>query len=269
MLNISRKWNLVRELALKDLKVRYQRPLLGFLWLLLSPLFTVSIFYLVFSLILKVRIEGAPFILYLMSAVFPWRFFQDSLMQSTTSLIDSRNLIKESGFAQYLIPVSIVLANVINFLPSLFILIIASLFVLKGLPPAIIFLPAILTLHTGITMGLAIIFSILYVKWRDIKYILESALLLLFYLTPVFYSLSLVKEAFPPLCFKFYLYNPFVCILSLYRMTILRGFYGIVQDDIGALYLVTLSVVFTAIVLAIGIYLYKRNRQNINDYLSY
>ena len=269
MLNISRKWNLVRELALKDLKVRYQRPLLGFLWLLLSPLFTVSIFYLVFSLILKVRIEGAPFILYLMSAVFPWRFFQDSLMQSTTSLIDSRNLIKESGFAQYLIPVSIVLANVINFLPSLFILIIASLFVLKGLPLAVIFLPLILAVHISITMGLAIIFSILYIKWRDLKYGLELSLLLLFYLTPVFYSLSLVKEVFPPLCFKFYLYNPFVCILNLYRITIFKDFYGVIQKDIAALYLISLSVIFAVIVLAIGGYLYKRNRQSINDYLSY
>src|SRR3989338_3576328 len=95
--------NLIQQLVLKDLKMRYSRPMLGFFWAFLSPFLAVTVFYAVFSLALKIQIKEAPFFLYLMSAVFPWRFFQDSLMSSVTSLVDNKNLIKESGFAHYLI----------------------------------------------------------------------------------------------------------------------------------------------------------------------
>lgn len=110
------KRNLIQELVIKDLKIRYSRPLLGFLWAFLSPFLTVAVFYVVFCVILKVEITEAPFVFYLMSAIFPWRFFQDSLMCSTTSLVDNKNLIRESNFPHYLIPLSIVFTNLIIFL---------------------------------------------------------------------------------------------------------------------------------------------------------
>ena len=119
---LGKKLNLIRELALKDLKIRYSRPALGFLWAFLSPILTVAIFYVIFGLVLKVKTEEAPFVLYLMSGIFPWMFFQDSIFKSITSLVDNKNLIKESNFPHYLIPVSIVMTNAIIFLPSLFII---------------------------------------------------------------------------------------------------------------------------------------------------
>lgn len=227
------------------------------------------IFYVVFSLFLKVNIKEAPFLLYLMSAVFPWNFFQDSIMRSTASLVDNRNLIRESRFPHYLIPISIILANVINFLPSLIILIICSGLFLKGLPGFIIFLPIVLIIHLIITMGLSIILSVFYVRWRDLKFILEPVLLLLFYLTPVFYPLSLVKNSFSPLLFKVYAYNPFVGVLNLYRSAVLRGFYGFIREDVGVLPFVIMPFVFAILVFFLGIYLYKKNKNIINDYLSY
>ena len=123
---------LIWELAMRDLKVRYSRPFLGFLWAFIFPIFTVSIFYLVFSCILKISIEGTPFLLYLMSGLFAWNFFQESIASSTSSLMQSRNLLKESGFPHYFIPLSIIIANTINALPSLGILCAVSAFVLKG-----------------------------------------------------------------------------------------------------------------------------------------
>lgn len=266
---ILAKRNLIHELVLKNLKIRYSRPVLGFFWAFLSPFLTVVIFYLVFSAILKIETEEAPFFLYLMSAVFPWRFFQDSLMCSTTSLVDNKNLIRESNFPHYLIPVSIVLANAIIFLPPLIILIIASFFVLKGLSPFLLFLPFILALHLAATVGLAVAFSLLYVKWRDIKYILEIALLLLFYITPVFYSIYLVKSSFSPLLFKIYTYNPFVGILNLYRIAFLKGFYGVIQKDVGSLALFIVPFGFAFVVFLSAFYFYNKNKDRINDYLSY
>ena len=203
-----------------------------------------------------------------MSAVFPWSFFQDSLLSASSSFIDNRNLIKESNFPHYLIPVSIILTNTIIFLPSLLIIIIPSL-VLKGFSMFILFLPIVLALHLAMAAGLSIILSLLYVKWRDIKFILEIILLLLFYLTPAVYPLSLVKASFPPGLFKIYLLNPLVCILNLYRITLLKNFFVVIQKDTGLLVLIISPFVFTILVLIISFYVYKKNRKNINDYLSY
>jgi len=269
MKEILSRRSLIRELVLKDLKIRYSRPILGFFWSFLSPLLVVAIFYIVFSLILKVKTEEAPFILYLMTAVFTWRFFQDSLFSSTTSLVDNKNLVKEASFPHYLIPISIVLANLLNFMPSLVIIIAIAAFILKGLPIFISFLPIVLFIHLMLTMGLSIALSIVYVKWRDIKYILEAALLLLFYLTPVFYSIYLVKDSFPNLLFKAYIYNPFVGILNMYRVTLLRGFYKNIQNDIGFFSLTIIPFAFAATTLVLGCCLYKKNKNSINDYLSY
>lgn len=267
--NLGKKLNLIYELALKDLKIRYSRPALGFLWVFLSPILTVAIFYIIFGLVLRVKTEEAPFLLYLMSGIFPWVFFQDSIFKSVTSLVDNKNLIKESNFPHYLIPISIVMANAIIFLPSLFVILVSSLFILKGLPIFIILLPVVLIAHLAITVLLSIIFSILYVRWRDLKYVLEAIFLLIFYLTPIFYSTLLLKGLFPDALYKAYIYNPFVGMLSLYRITLLKGFFEIAKNYTGFLSIVIPLVIFSAVIFLTAAYLYRKNKGIINDYLSY
>jgi len=265
----GQKLNLIRELALKDLKIRYSRPMLGFLWAFLSPLLTVIIFYIVFGLFLKVKTEEVPFVLYLMSGIFPWVFFQDSVLKSTTSLMDNKNLIRESGFPNYLVPVSIVLANFINFLPSLLIVMASSLFILKTLPVFIIFLPFVLAIHLAVSIGFSVLASILYVKWRDLKYLLEAMLFLFFYLTPVCYSLSTVKGSISLVLFKVYLYNPLVGILILYRISFLKGFTNEMDKYMTLSLVVAIQLIFIALIFIAAFYLYRKNKDTINDHLSY
>jgi len=267
--DILARRDLMRELVVKNLKVRYSRPLLGYIWPFLMPFFTVCVFYIIFSVVLRVKIKEAPFFLYLMSAIFPWRFFQDSLMASSTSLLDNKNLIREATFPHYFIPLSIVVANMINFLPSLVIVAAISFITARGLPAWIIFLPAVLVIQLVFTAGLSIMVSILYVKYRDIKYMLEIALLALFYMTPVFYSIYLIKSSFSPLIFKLYLCNPLVGIVNFYRVVLLKGFYPLVGADVGMLYFAAIPFIFCALTLYISLYYYRRNKRQINDYLSY
>jgi len=266
---IINRRSLIWELALKNLKIRYSRPFMGFFWTFLTPFLTAINYYIVFSIILRGKVEEMPFFLYIMSAVFPWNFFASSIVCSTSSLVDNKNLIKESRFPQYLIPVSIVLENMIVFLPSLAILIIASLIILDGLPIFILYLPVLLIFHSIITIGLSIIFSILYVKWRDLKYVLEIILLFAFYLMPSFYSIYLVKDLFSHAIFKSYMLSPFTGMLSLYRIVLFKGFYVDTQARIGVLYFFLSTIVFAFLVLLLAVYLYRKNRNTINDYLSY
>lgn len=263
------KRDLIRELVIKDLKLRYSRPGLGFLWALISPLLTVAVFYVIFALLLRVEIKEAPFILYLMSAIFPWRFFSDSLMSSATCLIDNKNLIKESGFKHYLIPLSIVLANGINFLPSLAILVIMAAILLKGLTVFILLLPLVLAAHFIVAAGIALAVSVLYVKCRDVRHILEAGLQVLFYSTPVFYSLRLIKDSFGPFWFGIYANNPFVGILNLYRLSILKPFYPSLKGELTMLNLALAPLLLAGVSLLSGLYIYIKNKNSINDYLSY
>ena len=261
--------SLIRELVVKNLKVRYSRPFLGFFWTFLSPFLVTVIYYIVFSRILKSRVDEAPFFVYLMSAVFPWRFFSDSVFCSSTSLLDNKNLIRESSFAQYLIPISVAIENMIIFLPTLCILIVTSFFIFKGFNDLILLLPLILVIHMIMTIGISIIFSLLYIKWRDIKYILEVILLLLFNFSPAFYSIYLVKNSFNPLMYRLYILNPFVCMLNMYRVSIFKDFYSKTAGDIGGAYIFIVPVVFAVLTILLGFYMYNKNKSIINDYLSY
>ena len=260
---------LIWELAMRDLKVRYSRPFLGFLWAFIFPVFTVSIFYLVFSCILKISIEGTPFILYLMSGLFTWSFFQESISSSASSLMQSRNLLKESGFPHYFIPLSIIIANTINALPSLGILCIISAFFLKGLPAAIILFPALLLLQLSIAFALSLIASVAYVKWRDSKYIVDMFLLLCIYLTPTFYSLSAVKNALPSWAFKLYLSNPLVGILNCYRIIFLKGFASSLRPYVDFGNLIVIPCAWGVGLLCVSVIIYSKAKVWINDYLSY
>jgi ABC-type polysaccharide/polyol phosphate export permease len=183
--------------------------------------------------------------------------------------MDNKNLIKESKFAHYLIPLSLVLSNSIVFIFSLVILIAAVGFILKGLPALIIFLPLVVILQLILTAGISFITSLAYIKWRDTKYILDALLTVLFYLVPAFYSLDLVRESFSPFFFKIYVSNPLVGMLNLYRTVLFRGFYAVTRQETGIRELVVLPLCFSLLFLCLGLYLYRKYKDNINDYLSY
>ena len=214
---------MVFDLAVKDIKVRYRSPVLGFLWAILVPLVTVFIFKFIFSTIMKVQVEKCPFFIYLMTAVFPWAYFSASVGSATESILNNRDLIKKTYFPRQIIPVSVVLANLINFLPALAVMLLILFFFRMEFSAWIFLLPVIILLQTILAVGLALIFSSLQVVLRDIKYIVELLLMIWMYLSPVFYPLTMVAD-FSAGFLKLYLLNPFVGLFCLYRLALLKGF---------------------------------------------
>ena len=261
--------DLISELVLKELKVRYSHPQLRFFWAFLLPFLTVAVFYLIFAKFLKMEIPEGPAFLYLASALFPWRFFQDAVMAATTSLVDNRNLLKESSIPPYFIPVSVVIFHWVNFLPSLLIMIAASLAMLRSFSAGLLFLPLILGVHLATALGLSLIFSFLYLRWRDAKYAVEFLLLLVFYSTPVFYSLYFARKTLPDIFFKLYLYNPFTGILNIYRFVFFGNIYRDLKPEFNIVNLILVPLGFACLCAGAGLLLYKRHKDRINDYLSY
>lgn len=260
---------LLKELVFRELRLRYSRPFLGFLWAFITPFLYSLIFYFVFSTFLKVKIENIPFFLYLISALFGWVFFIDSILTSCTSIVQNKNLIRETNFPHYLIPLSICLGGFINFLPSLLVVMILCIYFLKGLSVSILLLPFVLLLLLTTSFGISLIVAILYVRWRDLRYALELFFTFLFYFTPIVYPLQIALENLPQKFFVFYLNNPLVGIVNLLRVCLLKGYYHSIKNHLNLFSLLVMPVIFAFLSLGTGLYLYLKKRTQINDYLSY
>jgi len=266
---ISTWKHLIHQLVVKNLKLRYSTKGFGYFWAFFSPLFLTAIYYFVFSMILNVRSKDVPFALYLVCGIFPWQFFQASVLQGATSLIENKNLIRESNFPHYIIPISIVLSNCIIFLPSLVLIAAVSFIVLKGLPLWVFLLPFVGVIHLVLTFGVSLFVSIICLKWRDLPHFLEVFLTFIFYWTPIVYPISLVRDSFLGAFWEFYLVNPFAGLISLYRMTLLKGFLSPVEGNHFFLLMVGSPIVFSFAIFFLAFIFYRKNRVWINDYLSY
>ena len=185
---------LVRNLIMRDLKVRYRNSVLGVAWSWLNPLLMMSVYTVVFT-ILRGDDESIPhYPVLVLCGLLPWNFFNDSVMQATGSIVSSAHLIKKVYFPREVIPASIVLSNLVNFLialPVFFILALAS-----GAPLTwwVLLLPLTILLQIAFTLGLALFLATLNVFYRDTQHILSVMMLAWFFLTPVFYPIQTVPQ---------------------------------------------------------------------------
>lgn len=256
--------HLLWALAIKDIEVRYRSPALGFLWAIITPLITVFIFKLVFSTILKIEVENYPFFIYLMTAVFPWAYFSSSVNAATESIIGNRELIKKTYFPRQIIPISVVLANLINFIPAVIVMLLIIAFFRMQFTILIFLLPIIILLQTIFTIGLALILSSLQVILRDIKYIVEIFIMAWFYLSPGFYSLTLIaniSESF----LKFYILNPFVGLFTLYRIALLNGYERTLPSTVNIFGLTVWTSIVCITVFLLGFFVFKKYELNFSD----
>ena len=219
---------LLFHLALKNLKIQYKYAVLGFLWALFVPFCMAMVFWIIFTFLFQ-RPEPP---LSIVTALFVWQFVSASITGSTSSIIDNQAILKKVYIPREIIPLSIVLSNLINFVLSLAVLIPLVFFynLFTGhtpiLPIWIIFLPFIVFLTLLLTMGIALLTSCLQVFFRDVRYIVEIILLVWFYFSGVFYGIDLIaepalKKGIPWLT-HLYMLNPLVDLFTMYRIVLLN-----------------------------------------------
>lgn len=181
---------LMESLVSKDLKVRYKRSVLGFAWFLLKPLFSMIVYYFVFTRILRFGGAIPHFSLFLLTGLLPWNFFSSSLSASTTSLLDNHRLIRSIYFPRMALPAAEVTANLIHLVLALFVL--EAVLVVFGRYPglSVIMLVPALALFTLMTAGIGMLLSIGNVFYRDVRQFIEVLLLAWFYSSPIIYPLD-------------------------------------------------------------------------------
>jgi len=257
---------LLWHLAIRELKIRYKSPFLGFLWMFLLPLSMVLIFKIVFSVIVKVPIPEYPFFIFLTLGVFPWNYLGMSISAAVTALVDNEVLIKKVYFPRQIIPLSIVLGNLINFLISN--LIILFFIFLFHIPVSkfIYLLPLVILLETLLISGLVLLFSSLQVKYRDIKFFVEILLLFWFYISPVFYPLNLVAQVSDKFL-EYYLLNPLASLITLYRMAYLKDYHKLLPHGVSWPYLIIYPTVFSIIICFLGNLVFSKMQRTFADNL--
>jgi len=211
--------DLLRELVVRDIKVRYKRSVLGIAWSLVNPLMLLLVFYFLFHMVLTVETPGGRYSSFAFTGMLAWSWFQLSVVQGAGAITGSRELIRLPGFPLPILPVVIVTTNLIHFLLALPVLLLLLVVTGAGLQTTTLALPVLLVLQFVLTLGIAYIVATANVICRDTQHILSVLLQLLFFLSPIFYDSSIVPARYQTL----YLLNPFAHLIDAYRAILLRG----------------------------------------------
>lgn len=207
---------LLALLVIRNIKIRYKDSVLGFLWTLLGPVFLIAI-YAVFLGIMRFSI---PFPV-LVTGIFVWQYLAMTLGDSTNAIVGNSNLVKKAAFPRVLLPLSIVMANFVNFVLSLVIVVIYLK--IDRVPFGMMaWLPLAMVTQVALCTGVSLAMSSINVFFRDVQHLVGVFTMAWFFLTPVIYPPAMIMEKFanPVIHLLFYL-NPMTGLLALYRTALM------------------------------------------------
>ncbi len=223
-------WSLVH----RDLTIRYKRSTLGFLWTMLHPLLTMIVISMVFSHLFRYRVERFP--VYLLSAILLYGFFQWATNQSISSLVWGGKLMNKIYLPKTIFVATACLVSLVNLLLALVPLAIIMIVNKSAFSAALLFLPISIGLTFIFALGVGLFVSTLAVFFTDISDIYSIALQTFYYLTPIFYPISIVPDKYVPIIHM----NPMFYFVEIFRTPIYQGI------------LPEADIVFRACLIAVG-----------------
>lgn len=237
--------DLVITLTQKELKIRYKRSFLGYLWSIANPLVLALVFFAAFKIFMKIPIEN--YTLFLIAGLFPWQWFSNSVNTSATVFVSNSSLIKKVNFRREVLVIAVVLNDMLHFVLSIPVIVIFIFF--YGLKPSwiwIIGIPLLLFVQFIITFGLSIAISAINLFFRDIERIVFIFTTLMFYVTPIIYS----EEMVPPEYKALIILNPLSLLMVSWRNLFMHGTLDF-KDT-------ALAFMYSFVVAAIGYYIFRR-----------
>jgi len=219
-LNLRDLW-LYRELIFfmtwRDLKVRYKQTLLGVGWAILQPFMTMIVFSIFFGSLAQVPSDGVPYPIFTYTALIPWTLFSKALQDASRSLVANSHMITKVYFPRMILPISSVLAGVVDFLIA-FLVLLGMMLYFNITPTANAWtLPLFLVLAVITAIAVGLWLSALNVLYRDINYILPFLTQFWMYLTPIAYPSSMVPEKWQAI----YALNPMTGVVEGFRWALL------------------------------------------------
>lgn len=218
--------SLLATLTSRELKARYRGSVLGYVWSLVNPVLLLVVYTFVFSKIFSPRdVNVSPYGLFLATGVFPWLWLSASWVEGTSSLSANAGLIRKATFPAELLPIVSVLANLVHFAFALPVIAAAVwIFSHRGYEIggwSALAAPLVALLQLPMVGGLALGFAALNAHFKDVKDLLANLLTLLFFMTPILYTLKVLEPH--PLVHAVVAYNPFTPFIRSYQEAVFYG----------------------------------------------
>ena len=202
---------LLKNNVKKEIRGKYKGSFLGVLWSFVNPLLQVVVYAIVFPYIMKVKTEN--YLVFLICGIIPWTWFITSITQSTSCITNNSGLIKKVFFPRSILPISVVASGMINFLISCIIILLFVIFGGLGLSWHLIFLPVIVLIQFVVCLSLSFLLSAINVYVKDTEYLIAFILNMLFYATPILYSIDI----FSGWMIWIFRLNPMAHLINAYR----------------------------------------------------
>lgn len=246
--------DLLRFLVIRGIKAKYAQSVLGIGWAIIQPLFTTLLLTVVFGSLAKVDSNGMPYIIFSAAAVIPWTYFSNSMNEASTSLTTNANLITKVYFPRLILPLSIVITKLLDFIIAFIVLLIVT--ISQGFYPNInyLYIPLLILISMLSAAGIGMWLSSLAVQYRDINYAMTFLMQLLMYAAPVVYSTYALPQKYQLL----YAINPMVGVIESYRAI----FSGLTPIPYNFLLVGSISAL---IVFVTGVLYFKRMEKNFAD----
>ena len=243
-------------LTWRDIKVRYKQTVLGVLWAILQPVFTMIIFSIFFGQLVGIEPgDNIPYPIFSYSGLLPWTFFASGLARSSNSVIGSAHLIKKVYFPRLIIPIEGVLGGLPDFFLSFIVLI--GMMLYYGIYPGVtslIWLPLFLLLAIITSLAVGLWLSALNAQYRDVRYLLPFITQFWMYATPVVYPATLLPENWRVL----YGLNPMVGVVEGFRWALSgKG------NPPGAM--VAISAIVALLLMITGAFYFRRMEKTFAD----
>jgi len=226
--------------------VRYATSVLGYLWSILDPLVMSAIYWFVFTQVFQRTVGAEPYIVFLITALLPWVWFNASVSDLTRAFKKDSRLVRSTAIPRSIWVNRIVLSKGVEFLCSLPVLVLFTVFAGAQVGWGLLWFPVAMILQVALLVGLGLLVAPLCVLWSDLERTTRLILRALFYASPVIYGVADLPGPFRELA----AFNPLAGIFTMYRV----GFFPEQWDP----FAVVMSFVMTSLFLVLGIVAFRR-----------
>lgn len=240
--------------GMRDVVLRYRQTVVGIAWVLLQPLAAAGIFAVVFGKVAQLPTDGVPYFVFTFAGMLAWDLVGGIVGRAAPALVANQSLVAKVFFPRLLVPLSTIIAVLLDFTVGLAFLVILLIATGVGVTWAFLLVPVWVLLAVMIAAGIGVAASALMVRYRDVGYVIPWLMQLVFFATPVAYSLSAVPENLRSL----FALNPFTWLMESFRFSLL----GL---DAPPLWQMLGVAGFAAVVLACGLLVYQRFEREFAD----
>jgi ABC-type polysaccharide/polyol phosphate export permease len=247
--------DLLYLMSKKWIKTKYEHSYIGMGWIIINPLITTIVYTIFFGMAFNVGISKTYYFLFIYSGMLPWVFFKDVFLDVLDIFPKEPQMIKNLNFPRLIVPLSLVLLKLVEFLLGIVFLFVVVFIAGRGITPNIFLLPILILQIVMVSIGMGLIFIIPCILYRDIKHMLKFIVPLGLYSLPIVYKIGVVPESW----LKFYTLNPMVSVIQTFR--------SILFQAAPPWHLLGKGMAISIVVFVIGCITFVRYEKRIADYI--